>query len=122
MAYVAARVAPYKKLRAVEIIDPIPKSPSGRSCVECWSSAKLQRLIPQRARWPRPAPFVAPTFTHSTLNVKAGRRDGNYLLLTNPAPITGNTLASEAAPAGTAPGTGHAGQHADPRHALCGRR
>ena len=41
--------------------------------------------------------------------------------VTNPAPINGNTLASEAAPAGTAPGTGHAGQHADPRHALCGR-
>jgi len=30
MAYVAERVAPYKKIRAVEIIDAIPKSPSGK--------------------------------------------------------------------------------------------
>ena len=30
MAYVAERVAPYKKVRAVEIIDQIPKSPSGK--------------------------------------------------------------------------------------------
>lgn len=29
-AYVAARVAPYKKLRFVEITDVIPKSPSGK--------------------------------------------------------------------------------------------
>ena len=30
MAYVAERVAPYKKIRVVEIIDAIPKSPSGK--------------------------------------------------------------------------------------------
>jgi acyl-CoA synthetase (AMP-forming)/AMP-acid ligase II len=30
MAYVAERVAPYKKIRAVELIDAIPKSPSGK--------------------------------------------------------------------------------------------
>jgi acyl-CoA synthetase (AMP-forming)/AMP-acid ligase II len=30
MSYVAGRVAPYKKLRAVEIVDQIPKSPSGK--------------------------------------------------------------------------------------------
>jgi acyl-coenzyme A synthetase/AMP-(fatty) acid ligase len=30
MTYVAERVAPYKKLRAVELIDQIPKSPSGK--------------------------------------------------------------------------------------------
>jgi acyl-CoA synthetase (AMP-forming)/AMP-acid ligase II len=30
MAYVAERVAPYKKLRAMEVIDQIPKSPSGK--------------------------------------------------------------------------------------------
>jgi acyl-CoA synthetase (AMP-forming)/AMP-acid ligase II len=30
MAYVAARVAPYKKVRRVEFIDAIPKSPSGK--------------------------------------------------------------------------------------------
>ena len=30
MAYVAERVAPYKKVRAVEVIDVIPKSPSGK--------------------------------------------------------------------------------------------
>jgi acyl-coenzyme A synthetase/AMP-(fatty) acid ligase len=30
MGYVAERVAPYKKLRYVEIVDQIPKSPSGK--------------------------------------------------------------------------------------------
>ena len=30
IAYVAERVAPYKKIRAVELIDAIPKSPSGK--------------------------------------------------------------------------------------------
>ena len=30
MAYVAERVAPYKKIRVVELIDAIPKSPSGK--------------------------------------------------------------------------------------------
>ena len=30
MAFVAERVAPYKKLRFVEFIDQIPKSPSGK--------------------------------------------------------------------------------------------
>jgi acyl-coenzyme A synthetase/AMP-(fatty) acid ligase len=30
MAFVADRVAPYKKLRALEIVDEIPKSPSGK--------------------------------------------------------------------------------------------
>jgi len=30
MAYVAERVAPYKKIRAVEVIDAIPRSPSGK--------------------------------------------------------------------------------------------
>ena len=39
MAYVAERVAPYKKLRAVEMIDAIPRSPSGKI---------LRRLLKQR--------------------------------------------------------------------------
>jgi acyl-coenzyme A synthetase/AMP-(fatty) acid ligase len=30
MAFVAERVAPYKKVRDVEIIDEIPRSPSGK--------------------------------------------------------------------------------------------
>jgi len=30
MDYVAARVAPYKKLRSIEVINQIPKSPSGK--------------------------------------------------------------------------------------------
>ena len=30
MSYVAERVAPHKKIRAVEFIDTIPKSPSGK--------------------------------------------------------------------------------------------
>jgi acyl-CoA synthetase (AMP-forming)/AMP-acid ligase II len=30
MSYVAGRVAPYKRLRAIEVIDQIPKSPAGK--------------------------------------------------------------------------------------------
>ena len=30
MEFVAERVAPYKKIRAVEFVDQIPKSPSGK--------------------------------------------------------------------------------------------
>jgi acyl-CoA synthetase (AMP-forming)/AMP-acid ligase II len=30
MAWVAERVAPYKRIRAVEVVDAIPKSPSGK--------------------------------------------------------------------------------------------
>jgi acyl-CoA synthetase (AMP-forming)/AMP-acid ligase II len=41
MAYVAARVAPYKKIRALEIIDQIPKSPSGKI---------LRRVLVERER------------------------------------------------------------------------
>jgi acyl-CoA synthetase (AMP-forming)/AMP-acid ligase II len=41
MDFVAARVAPYKKLRSVEFIDKIPKSPSGKI---------LRRLLVQRER------------------------------------------------------------------------
>ena len=39
--YVAARVAPYKKLRSVEVIDQIPKSPSGKI---------LRRVLVERQR------------------------------------------------------------------------
>ena len=41
MEYVAARVAPYKKLRSVEITDHIPKSPSGKI---------LRRILMERQR------------------------------------------------------------------------
>jgi acyl-CoA synthetase (AMP-forming)/AMP-acid ligase II len=41
MAFVAARVAPYKKVRRVEFIDAIPKSPSGKI---------LRRLLVERER------------------------------------------------------------------------
>jgi acyl-CoA synthetase (AMP-forming)/AMP-acid ligase II len=40
MTYVAERVAPYKKLRAIEMIDQIPKSPSGKI---------LRRVLVQRS-------------------------------------------------------------------------
>jgi acyl-coenzyme A synthetase/AMP-(fatty) acid ligase len=30
MRYVAERVAPYKKLRSIEIVQQIPRSPSGK--------------------------------------------------------------------------------------------
>jgi acyl-CoA synthetase (AMP-forming)/AMP-acid ligase II len=41
MAYVAERVAPYKKIRAVEVVDAIPKSPSGKI---------LRRVLKERER------------------------------------------------------------------------
>ncbi len=41
LEYVAARVAPYKKLRAVEVTDHIPKSPSGKI---------LRRVLVERQR------------------------------------------------------------------------
>jgi acyl-CoA synthetase (AMP-forming)/AMP-acid ligase II len=41
MAYVTQRVAPHKKVRAVEFIDQIPKSPTGKI---------LRRLLRERAR------------------------------------------------------------------------
>jgi acyl-CoA synthetase (AMP-forming)/AMP-acid ligase II len=41
MEYVAARVAPYKKIRAVEFVDSIPKSPAGKV---------LRRVLKERAR------------------------------------------------------------------------
>jgi acyl-CoA synthetase (AMP-forming)/AMP-acid ligase II len=41
MAWVAERVAPYKKVRAVEFIDQIPRSLSGRSCGACsWNATR----------------------------------------------------------------------------------
>src|SRR5207248_9345582 len=43
MAYVAERVAPYKKIRAVEVIDAIPRSPSGKI---------LRRVLRARAQAP----------------------------------------------------------------------
>ena len=41
MKYVAERVAPYKKLRCIEIVEQIPRSPSGKI---------LRRILVQRAR------------------------------------------------------------------------
>ena len=41
MAFVAERVSPYKKVRAVEFVDSIPKSPSGKI---------LRRLLVERER------------------------------------------------------------------------
>jgi acyl-CoA synthetase (AMP-forming)/AMP-acid ligase II len=45
-AFVAERVAPYKKLRAVEVIDEIPKSPSGKI---------LRRILIDRERLAAPS-------------------------------------------------------------------
>ncbi len=41
MAFVAERVAPYKRIRALEVIDAIPKSPSGKI---------LRRVLKERDR------------------------------------------------------------------------
>jgi acyl-coenzyme A synthetase/AMP-(fatty) acid ligase len=41
MDYVAERVAPYKKIRRVEFVDQIPKSPAGKI---------LRRVLAQRVR------------------------------------------------------------------------
>jgi len=49
MRYVADRVAPYKKVRRIEVIDEIPKSPSGKI---------LRRLLVERERAARAAALV----------------------------------------------------------------
>jgi acyl-CoA synthetase (AMP-forming)/AMP-acid ligase II len=41
LAFVAERVAPYKKLRAVELVEEIPKAPSGKI---------LRRVLVERER------------------------------------------------------------------------
>jgi acyl-CoA synthetase (AMP-forming)/AMP-acid ligase II len=41
MAYVAERVAPYKRVRAVEFVESIPKSPTGKL---------LRRVLIQKER------------------------------------------------------------------------
>ena len=41
MAWVAGRVAPFKKIRAVEFIDQLPKSPTGKL---------LRRVLKERER------------------------------------------------------------------------
>jgi acyl-CoA synthetase (AMP-forming)/AMP-acid ligase II len=41
MTYVAERVAPYKRVRLLEIVDQIPKSPSGKI---------LRRVLVERER------------------------------------------------------------------------
>jgi acyl-CoA synthetase (AMP-forming)/AMP-acid ligase II len=52
MAFVAERVAPYKKVRAVEFVDDIPKSPSGKI---------LRRVLVSRERAARTAPIASPS-------------------------------------------------------------
>ena len=44
------RVAPYKKLRAVEVIDEIPKSPSGKSSAACYRRERAPRRPGPRRR------------------------------------------------------------------------
>ena len=46
MAFVAERVAPYKKVRGVEFVDEIPKSPSGKI---------LRRVLIERERAAAPS-------------------------------------------------------------------
>ena len=50
MAYVAERVAPYKRIRRLELVDSIPKSPSGKV---------LRRLLVERERATRGQPVEA---------------------------------------------------------------
>jgi acyl-coenzyme A synthetase/AMP-(fatty) acid ligase len=50
MNFVAERVAPHKKIRSVEFIETIPKSPSGKI---------LRRILVQRERERRSKPDVA---------------------------------------------------------------
>ena len=45
-AFVAERVAPYKKIRAIEFIDEVPKTPSGKV---------LRRVLIERARAAAPS-------------------------------------------------------------------
>src|SRR5207237_8755875 len=57
LAYVAEHVAPYKKIRVIELIDAIPKSPSGKI---------LRRVLKERDRtatgsWPSAPPRTSST-------------------------------------------------------------
>jgi acyl-CoA synthetase (AMP-forming)/AMP-acid ligase II len=56
IAFVAERVAPYKKVRAVEFVDSIPRSPSGKI---------LRRVLVDREQSHPSVPFIAPTPPHS---------------------------------------------------------
>jgi len=44
MDWVADQVAPYKKVRAVEFVESIPKSPSGKILRRVLVEAELQRI------------------------------------------------------------------------------
>jgi acyl-coenzyme A synthetase/AMP-(fatty) acid ligase len=46
VSFVAEQVAPHKRIRAIELIDEIPKSPSGKI---------LRRLLRERGRTPAPS-------------------------------------------------------------------
>ena len=46
LAYVAERVAPYKKVRALEVVDAIPKSPSGKILRRMLVERERQRAAP----------------------------------------------------------------------------
>jgi acyl-coenzyme A synthetase/AMP-(fatty) acid ligase len=69
LAFVAARVAPYKKVRRLELVDAIPKSPSGKI---------LRRVLAQReratARRDLPAPNHEPQ-THRDLDAPDATRN-----------------------------------------------
>ena len=53
MAFVAEQVAPHERIRAVELIDEIPKSAVRASCCAgCWSSASGRRWRADRAAMP----------------------------------------------------------------------
>jgi len=47
MEYVAGRVSPHKKIRRLELVDAIPKSPSGKI---------LRRVLAERERAARASP------------------------------------------------------------------
>ncbi len=49
MAWVAERVAPYKRVRAVEVVDEIPKSASGKILRRCCAIASPSGDAPGRA-------------------------------------------------------------------------
>jgi acyl-CoA synthetase (AMP-forming)/AMP-acid ligase II len=46
MAWVAERVAPYKRIRAVELVDELPKSPSGKILRRFLADRELERAEP----------------------------------------------------------------------------
>ena len=69
MEFVAARVAPHKRIRKVEFVSEIPKSPAGKI---------LRRVLVQRER-ARPGPVLNPSSSQSNLMLDPDRNRWRFV-------------------------------------------